>query len=100
MGKKTEPFEEVSIEVPENLSGSVMEKLGKRRGELKDMRSENGISYLEFVIPTRGLIGYRNEFMIDTKRAWNNQRVVSRISRVRRRNRIVSPRIHYLVRDR
>ncbi|MEK7655795.1 MAG: translational GTPase TypA, partial [Patescibacteria group bacterium] len=66
-GEKTEPFEEVSIEVPENLSGSVMEKLGKRRGELKDMRSENGISYLEFVIPTRGLIGYRNEFMIDTK---------------------------------
>ncbi len=66
-GQKTEPFEEVSIEVPENLSGSVMEKLGKRRGELKDMRSENGISYLEFVIPTRGLIGYRNEFMIDTK---------------------------------
>ena len=67
-GQKHEPFEEVEIEVPENLSGSVIEKLGKRRGELKDMfTDENGIAHLKFEIPTRGLIGYRNEFTIDTK---------------------------------
>ncbi len=66
-GQKSEPFEEVSLEAPENMAGSVIEKLGRRKGELKDMRSENGTTYLEFVIPTRGLIGYRNEFMMDTR---------------------------------
>jgi GTP-binding protein len=66
-GKKMEPFEEVSLEAPENMSGTVIEKLSKRKGELKDMRNENGMAYLEFVIPTRGLIGYRNEFMMDTR---------------------------------
>jgi GTP-binding protein len=64
---KSEPFEEVSLEAPENMSGCVIEKLSKRKGELKDMRTENGIAYLEFTIPTRGLIGYRNEFMMDTR---------------------------------
>jgi GTP-binding protein len=62
-----EPFEEVSLEAPENVSGSIIEKLSKRKGELKDMRTENGTAYLEFTIPTRGLIGYRNEFMMDTR---------------------------------
>lgn len=66
-GQKTEPFEEVEIEVPEASSGVVIEKMGKRKGEMKDLRTENGTAYLEFVIPTRGLIGYRNEFMIDTR---------------------------------
>jgi GTP-binding protein len=66
-GQKMEPFEEVSLEAPENMSGSVIQKLGTRKGEMKDMRVENGIAYLEFVIPTRGLIGYRNEFMMDTR---------------------------------
>jgi GTP-binding protein len=66
-GARHEPFEEVSIEVPENMAGTVIEKLGKRKGELKDMRAENGISFMDFVIPTRGLIGYRNEFMMDTR---------------------------------
>ncbi len=66
-GTKQEPFEEVSIEVPENMSGTVIEKLGKRKGEMKDMRSENGTTYMEFEIPTRGLIGYRNEFVMDTR---------------------------------
>ena len=65
--EKQEPFEEVSIEVPENNSGTVIEKLGRRKGEMKNMRVENGIAYLEFVIPTRGLIGFRNEFMMDTR---------------------------------
>jgi GTP-binding protein len=66
-GQKVEPFEEVTLEVPETMTGPVIEKLGKRKGEMKDMRVENGIAYLEFVIPTRGLIGFRNEFMMDTK---------------------------------
>lgn len=66
-GVRSEPFEEVLIEVPENLSGTVIEKLGRRRGELKDMRVEHGIAYLAFVIPTRGLIGFRNEFLMDTR---------------------------------
>ncbi len=66
-GERHEPFEEVSIEVPENMAGTVIEKLGKRKGELKDMKVENGTSFMEFVIPTRGLIGYRNEFMMDTR---------------------------------
>ncbi len=66
-GQKTEPFEEISIECPEGASGGVIEKMGRRKGEMKDMRVENGIAYLEFVGPTRGLIGYRNEFMMDTR---------------------------------
>ena len=66
-GQKTEPFEEVSLECPEGMSGSVIEKMGRRKGEMKDMRVENGTAYLQFEIPTRGLIGYRNEFMMDTR---------------------------------
>ncbi|MEK7094852.1 MAG: translational GTPase TypA [Patescibacteria group bacterium] len=66
-GKKLEPFELVSIEVPESFSGVVIEHMGKRRGEMKDMRMENGTAFLDFEIPTRGLIGYRSEFLTDTK---------------------------------
>lgn len=66
-GIRLEPYEAVSIECPEAFSGIVIEKMGKRRGEMKDMRAENGIVYLEFEIPTRGLIGYRSEFLTDTK---------------------------------
>ena len=62
-----EPFEAVSIECPEGYGGIVIEKMGKRKGEMKDMRVENGITYIEFEIPTRGLIGYRSEFLTDTK---------------------------------
>ncbi len=66
-GQKTEPFEEVTIECPENTSGTAIEKMGRRKGEMKDMRVENGTAYLQFEIPTRGLIGYRTEFMMDTR---------------------------------
>lgn len=66
-GVKHEPFEEVTLEVPETYSGTVIQKLGTRKGEMKDMRVENGVTTLEFVIPTRGLIGFRNEFMMDTR---------------------------------
>ncbi|MBI4090855.1 MAG: translational GTPase TypA [Candidatus Komeilibacteria bacterium] len=66
-GVTTEPFELVSIECPEASAGIVIEKMGKRRGEMKDMRVENGTAYLDFEIPTRGLIGYRSDFITDTK---------------------------------
>jgi len=66
-GKNTEPFEDVWIEVPEKYSGTVIERMGRRKGELKDMKTENGTAYFHFHIPTRGLIGFRNEFLTDTR---------------------------------
>ncbi len=66
-GQRNEPFEQVEIEIPDNIAGTAIEKLSKRKGELKDMHSENNMTYLTFEIPTRGLIGYRNEFVIDTR---------------------------------
>ncbi len=67
-GKKYEPMENVTIDVPEEFVGSVIEKLGGRKGEMTNMHPANGgYTRLEFNIPARGLIGYRNEFMTDTK---------------------------------
>ncbi len=66
-GTKTEPYEELVIDVPMDSSGSVIEKIGKRRGIMKDMVEKNGIARIIFDIPTRGLLGYRGEFIIDTK---------------------------------
>lgn len=66
-GKKMTPYEQVFIEVPEAHSGVVIQKLGSRHGELREMRTENGIVFLEFIIPTRGLFGYRTEFLTDTR---------------------------------
>lgn len=67
-GKKYEPMEKVTIDVSNEFSGSVIEKLGKRKGELVMMSETNGgYGRLEFSIPARGLIGYRQEFMTDTK---------------------------------
>lgn len=67
-GKKLEPIEELTIDVPEEFMGVVMEKLGPRKAELVNMTSAvNGYTRLEFKIPSRGLIGFRNEFMTDTK---------------------------------
>lgn len=67
-GKKLEPMEYLTIDVPEEFMGPVMEKLGPRKGEMVNMTSAvNGYSRLEFRIPARGLIGFRNEFMTDTK---------------------------------
>jgi len=64
---KTEPYEELVIDVPMESSGSVIEKIGKRRGIMKDMAEKEGIARIIFDIPTRGLLGYRSEFIIDTK---------------------------------
>jgi len=66
-GKKLAPYERVYIEVPEAYQGIVIQKLGGRRGKLQEMRVENGVVFLEFTIPTRGLFGYRSEFLTDTR---------------------------------
>lgn len=61
------PYEILSVEVPEVYAGIVIEKLSSRNGVMKDMRTENGITFITFDIPTRGLFGYRGEFLTDTK---------------------------------
>ena len=67
-GKKMEPMEYLTIDVPEEFMGAVMEKMGPRKAEMVNMTSAvNGYTRLEFSIPARGLIGFRNEFMTDTK---------------------------------
>lgn len=67
-GRKTEPMELAYVDVPEEFTGTVIEKLGQRKGELQNMTPiTGGYTRLEFSIPSRGLIGYRGEFMTDTK---------------------------------
>jgi GTP-binding protein len=66
-GKKHEPFEEVTILVPDEFTGVVMEKIGNRKGIMKDMKQDRGQTRFVFEVPTRGLLGYRNEFIVDTK---------------------------------
>ncbi len=66
-GKKLVPYERLYIEVPEMYSGVIMQKMGGRHAEMQNMYTENGTCFLEFLIPTRGLFGYRNEFLTDTK---------------------------------
>lgn len=67
-GRKLEPMERAYIDVPEEFAGIVIEKLGQRKGEIVDMRTPGtGNTRIEFSIPARGLIGYRGEFLTDTK---------------------------------
>ena len=67
-GQKMEPMEVVTIDIPETYLGTVMEKMGSRHGQLVNMQNVGGNSIrLEFNIPTRGLLGYRSEFITDTK---------------------------------
>ncbi len=63
----SEPFEEVTVDVPEEFSGTVIEKLSKRKGNMTDMRQNSGQTRIIFEIPTRGLLGYRGEFVVDTR---------------------------------
>lgn len=63
----SEPVEHVIIDVPEDFTGIVIEKMGKRKGELKNMLPFNNNVRLEFFVPSRGLIGYRSEFLTDTR---------------------------------
>ena len=67
-GELLEPYEEVSIDLPENLMGAVIEKLGQRRGEMLEMKNPGGgLVRLVYRIPARGLFGYRSEFLTDTR---------------------------------
>ena len=66
-GKTLEPFEELIIDVPESLSGVVIEKIAKRKGTMMEMKTHAAGARLVFEIPTRGLLGLRSEFMTDTR---------------------------------
>jgi GTP-binding protein len=66
-GKKMEPFEEVTVDIPQIFSGNVIEKIGKRKGVMKDMENIGSRARMIFEIPTRGILGYRSEFIIDTR---------------------------------
>ncbi len=66
-GQTMEPAEDVWIEAPEQYSGTIIQKMSIRKGELKNMSVENGTVSFHFFIPTRGLIGFRNELMLETK---------------------------------
>ncbi|WP_432650210.1 translational GTPase TypA [Huintestinicola sp.] len=66
-GVMCEPMERLVIDVPEDCTGSVMEKMGTRKGELQSMHPQGSRMRLEFIIPARGLFGYKSEFLTDTK---------------------------------
>lgn len=66
-GVKSEPFEELTIDTPDEFTGNIIEKLGKRKATMIDMKTKDGITRMLFEIPTRGLLGYRGAFVIDTK---------------------------------
>ncbi|MEI6378953.1 MAG: translational GTPase TypA [Candidatus Falkowbacteria bacterium] len=66
-GKDLVPYEDVAVEVPEEYSGAVIQKLSARHGQLKNMSTRDGIMHISFEIPTRGLFGYQTEFLTDTK---------------------------------
>lgn len=66
-GKKLEPVEEVVVSVPDEYAGTVISKLNLRKGVMVQMTGENGYSRLEYHVPTRGLLGYRSEFINDTR---------------------------------
>lgn len=66
-GVLMEPMERVHVEVPENFSGTVIEDLSKRKGEMRSLTtSEHGLTTMQFLVPTRGLMGYRNDFLTRT----------------------------------
>ncbi len=66
-GKTVEPYEELTVDVDEQYQGIVIEQLGKLKGVLEDMQVENQMTRMKFKIPTRGLLGYRSQFMTDTR---------------------------------
>ncbi|MBP5580669.1 MAG: translational GTPase TypA [Ruminococcus sp.] len=66
-GRKLEPIERLVIDVPEDCVGSVMEKIGARKGDMVDMHPQGSRMRIEFLIPARGLFGYKSEFLTDTK---------------------------------
>jgi GTP-binding protein len=66
-GNKQEPFEQLIINVDDNLSGTIIETVANRKGMMVGMSAENGLTTIEFEIPTRGLLGFRSEFILLTK---------------------------------
>jgi len=66
-GERYEPLEHLSIDVPEEYQGTVIEKLGTRKAEMTSMQALEGLNRLEFIIPARGLVGFRTEFLTDTR---------------------------------
>ncbi len=66
-GRRLEPYEELIVDVDENYMGKVIENLGSRRGTLLEMHQKNGMARLNYRIPTRGLLGFRSEFLTDTR---------------------------------
>ena len=66
-GRRLEPIERLVIDVPEDCVGSVMEKIGTRKGDMVDMHPQGSRMRIEFLIPARGLFGYKSEFLTDTK---------------------------------
>lgn len=66
-GKTLEPYEELTVDVAEEFMGTVIEKLGVRKGQMTEMERNNGMARLKYRIPTRGLLGFKSEFMSDTK---------------------------------
>ena len=66
-GQLCEPMEYLAIDVPEEYQGTVIEKLGTRKAEMTSMQTMEGTNRLEFIIPARGLIGFRTEFLTDTR---------------------------------
>lgn len=66
-GKRLEPFEELTVDVDEKYMGRVIENLGGRKGVLLEMRQDNGMARLKYKIPTRGLLGFRSEFLTETR---------------------------------
>ena len=65
--KTYEPFEELTVDLPEKMSGVIIEKIAKRKGIMNEMRTVNGNTRIVFEIPTRGLLGFRTEFIVDTR---------------------------------
>lgn len=66
-GKKHEPLENAVVNVPDDMSGTVIQALGKRKGVMQNMKSENGNTMIEFEVPTRGLLGFRSQFLVLTR---------------------------------
>ncbi|NOS67499.1 MAG: GTP-binding protein, partial [Candidatus Peribacteraceae bacterium] len=66
-GKKEEPIEQAIIDVPEEFTGTVIDQLARRKGEMVDMKTQDGHARLEFKVPTRGLLGFRGDFIIETR---------------------------------
>lgn len=66
-GRTVEPFERLTVDVDETVQGPVIERLGKLKGKMEEMTQAHGMTRMVFIIPTRGLLGYRPQFMTDTK---------------------------------